>query len=232
MACLCLAEVYLNYLVRLALRYLSAVSLDKHVDVLLEKRLSSFQLLTDYKCATVRLGPEERKCATDLGVRIYVHFRGLLPKYDLLKLAKVRHKALFVDSSVEETSTTALAASPCDQDKIKLAANRLTFHVSLDKVGEPVLRYALCLKLRVHVAVPTEIFLNMVLSSEAKHFIKAPLPLKITSQVVILREVESFGQVFGDLLDNISNFFRVVSQIALRAILALFHLIDVKEWYD
>lgn len=51
----------------------------------------------------------------------------------------------------------------------------------------------------MHVSVPAEVILDIVFGSEAMLLIQPALPLQITRQVVVLREIKALCQVFSDL---------------------------------
>ena len=56
----------------------------------------------------------------------------------------------------------------------------------------------------MHVAIPAEILLYEVLRSETMLLVESALSLQIAAQVVVVREVEAFGEVLCDFAHDLS----------------------------
>ena len=61
----------------------------------------------------------------------------------------------------------------------------------------------------MHISVPTKVFLDVVLCSEAMLAVKRLLPLQIACQVIVVSKVEALGKVLLDLLDNLSDLIAI-----------------------
>ena len=96
---------------------------------------------------------------------------------DLFKFAKVCHKAILVNSTMQESSTATFTSATGNQDQINVALDRLPVNETLHEVRAPELRDILRKKLCVHISVPTKVFLDVVLRSEAMLCVKCLLPL-------------------------------------------------------
>ena len=96
---------------------------------------------------------------------------------DLFKFAKVCHKAILVNSTMQESSTATFTSATGNQDQINVALDRLPVNETLHEVRAPELRDILRKKLCVHISVPAKVFLDVVLRSEAMLCVKCLLPL-------------------------------------------------------
>ena len=123
---------------------------------------------------------------------------------DLFQLAEVCDVSVFVNPTVKKACSTTFTTTSRNQNEIELVTDRLFINKALHEVCAPGLRDTLRLKLCQHVSVPAEVLLDVVLGVEAMLFVQPTLPLQITCQVIIVGEVEAFGQIARDLLDDFS----------------------------
>lgn len=114
-----------------------------------------------------------------------------MPYYNLFQLAEIWYKAISIYTTVEEASASAFTTSPRYEDEVELALDRLAIDISLDEVGEPVLWDALSLELCQQVPIPAEVLLDVIFGVKTMLLIETALPLQVTCQVVVLREVEA-----------------------------------------
>ena len=88
----------------------------------LKEGLGRLEIFLNDELAHVRLGPEEGERASDLRVRVkfllrlLVGRRAISPDHDLLQLDEVCHKAVLVNTSMQEPSTAPVGAASGDQD--------------------------------------------------------------------------------------------------------------------
>ncbi len=99
---------------------------------------------------------------------------------NLLDLNKISNISVFINSSVQETSSTPFSSSSGNQDYLDITVfNFLSVNEPLNKVCAPKFWNILRLNLEKHVPVPAEIFLNLTLGWKAILLVKFTLSLQI-----------------------------------------------------
>ena len=99
----------------------------------------------------------------------------------------------------------------------------------------------------MHIPIPAKVFLYMVFGCKTMLLVKLALPLQITSQVIIVGEVEASCEVLRDFIDNFCYFFtiKLFGGRCHRRIFAFFSnqllflvaffvsfAADLKEWHE
>ena len=175
-----LDQVHREDLLCLSLRHLRAVPVEKHSHVRFEEWLRRWGFFLDYELGDVWLRPEKGERASDLSIRVEFGAAGLILADDnLLELDEVGHEASLIDTTMQESSASALSPASRNQDQVNLTLDGLPIDEALHQVSAPALADALRLELLKQVAIPTEVLLDVILGIKAVLLVQGALALQV-----------------------------------------------------